>query len=143
MPGPHPMINPPPLHPPAAAGSAGGIGDPLLGVAALVGFHHAGVQLANAFGLRLPGAVLGLVLLAATLHWVPPLKRLLGESAGILLRHLPLMIIPAGVGVMKLEVNGHWLMFTAACMLAWLGAICLTALALDRLMRRSWRGDSA
>lgn len=138
MPSSRPTDPPRHLAPPKATCPSTGIADPLLGVAALVGINHLGAALAGALGLRIPGAVLGLMLLCVSLHLVPRLQRFLGEAAAAMLRHLPLMIIPAGVGVMKLEMDRHWLLFTAACLLAWVGAICLTALSIEKIMRSTW-----
>jgi holin-like protein len=127
-----------PLAPPKATCPPAGIADPLLGVAALVGITHLGNVLTSALGLRIPGAVLGLMLLCASLHLLPWLRHVLSESAAVLLRLLPLMIIPAGVGVMQLEMDSHWLKFAAACLLAWIGTICVTALSIERIMRGTW-----
>lgn len=66
----------------------------------LVAFALAGEALASAARLPLPGSVTGMLLLAGALRarllpeaWVEP-------AAGLLLRHMGLMFVPPGVGLM-------------------------------------------
>lgn len=66
----------------------------------LLGFLLAGEAVASLARLPLPGSVAGMLLLAATLHfrllppaWVEPAARLL-------LRHMALLFVPPGVGLM-------------------------------------------
>jgi putative effector of murein hydrolase LrgA (UPF0299 family) len=68
-------------------------------VATLLGFQLAGELLARTLGLPVPGPVLGLALLLAALALLPRLAGLLAPTAGVLLAHLSLLFVPAGVGV--------------------------------------------
>jgi|GEM_PF-120603 len=60
----------------------------------------AGSALASYGRLPLPGSVLGMLLLAATLHlrWLPVAA--VEPAADLLLRHMALLFVPAGVGLM-------------------------------------------
>ncbi|HEX6912628.1 MAG TPA: CidA/LrgA family protein [Longimicrobium sp.] len=71
-----------------------------LGLLILLAFWVAGDWLADAARLPLPGSVVGMLMLAATLRlrWVP--ARIVEPAAGLLIRHMALLFVPAGVGVM-------------------------------------------
>ena len=65
----------------------------------ILAFQLVGEVASRAFGLPLPGPVVGLVLLLAAFRLWPPLAdRLRGVIDG-LLGHLSLFFVPAGVGV--------------------------------------------
>ncbi len=53
-----------------------------------------------AFGLPVPGAVAGLIVLLAGLALGGRIPDALGKVADLLLRHLNLFFVPAGVGLM-------------------------------------------
>jgi holin-like protein len=75
----------------------------LQGLAVLLLCQSAGEALSRllklGFNLPLPGPVLGMLALAALLHWAP-LRRPVGQAADGLLAHLSLLFVPVGVGVM-------------------------------------------
>jgi putative effector of murein hydrolase LrgA (UPF0299 family) len=82
-------------------------------LAALTGLFAcqlAGEFLVRALGLPLPGPVLGLLLLLLFLVLRGSVPKPLEETAGSLLRHLGLLFVPAGVGVItQLEpIAGAW-----------------------------------
>lgn len=70
------------------------------GAAALVAAQAAGTALVTALGIPVPGAVAGLLLLLAGLMVLGRVPEGLGRVADLLLRHLNLFFVPAGVGLM-------------------------------------------
>ena len=71
----------------------------LIGLTVLLGFQLLGEVLAAALRLPLPGAVMGMALLAPALLW-RPLREPVRACAEFLLANLSLLFVPAGVGVM-------------------------------------------
>jgi holin-like protein len=71
-----------------------------LGMLILLAFLFAGGWIVDAARLPLPGSVAGMLMLAAALRlrWVP--RRAIQPMAELLIRHMTLLFIPAGVGVM-------------------------------------------
>lgn len=74
-------------------------------------FQSLGEGLAYAFGLPVPGPVIGMLLLLAALAASPRLLATMEATANELLRHLSLLFVPAGVGIMVSAsvLRGHWL----------------------------------
>ena len=72
----------------------------LLGLTLLLGFQLLGEVIARLFGLPLPDPVIGLALLFATLIAFGRVPTGLRTAAEGLLRHLALLLIPAGVGIL-------------------------------------------
>jgi holin-like protein len=70
----------------------------LRGFVVLLLCQSAGEALARLLGLRLPGPVLGMLVLLALLAW-PPVRTLAAAAADALLPHLSLLFVPIGVGV--------------------------------------------
>lgn len=70
----------------------------LRGFVVLLLCQSAGEALARLLNLRLPGPVLGMVLLLGLLVW-PPVRTLAEAAADALLPHLSLLFVPIGVGV--------------------------------------------
>ncbi len=70
----------------------------LQGLALLLALQAAGETLARAFGLALPGPVVGLLLTLPLLAWSPAARRV-EAIATVLLAHLSLLFVPVGVGV--------------------------------------------
>jgi len=104
----------------------------ILDIAALLGFQLLGEVLARALVLPLPGPVIGMALMLAAFA-----RRILPTAQG-LLRHLSLLFVPAGVGVIghadALGRSGPALMLALvlSTVLA-LAAGALTFVALARL----------
>ncbi len=108
----------------------------LRGLALLLLFQVAGEGLTHAFGLPLPGPVVGLVLMLAGLAWAP-LREPVAAAAEGLLGHLSLLFVPVGVGVVThLDLVAHdGLQLLAIIVVStWLG-MAATSLVLDRLLR--------
>lgn len=69
----------------------------------LLGCQLIGELIARALGLPVPGPVLGMALLFGLLLWRGQVWPPLAQAADFLLRHLSLLFVPAGVGVLQ-----HW-----------------------------------
>lgn len=102
--------------------------------AILLLFQCLGEGIAFAFHLPIPGPVIGMLLLFAALARSPRLMAIVEETGSALLRHLSLLFVPAGVGIMAAgaSVSGHWL----AVALALVGSTLLT-LAVTALVMRA------
>ncbi len=75
----------------------------IVALAALAACQVAGVLGGRALGLQIPGAVLGMALLTVGLllrRRPPAPQAALTQTAGVLLRWMGLLFVPAGVGVM-------------------------------------------
>lgn len=105
-------------------------------LALLLAFQLAGEVLRNAFGLVIPGPVIGMALFLLTLMAVPKLAKSIRGTAQGLLGHLSLLFVPAGVGVVghvgRLGADGVALMVailvsTVLAILAAVGAFVLVA----------------
>lgn len=115
----------------------------LAGITTLLVFQLAGELLARLLGLPIPGPVLGMVLL---LGWLirrggaPASLRQAGEG---LLRHLALLYVPAGVGLMLhfRLIAADWLPITVALAVSTALGLGVTAVVLQGLRRRGAHGD--
>ena len=89
--------------------------------AILLLFQCLGEALAFVLHLPLPGPVIGMLLLLAALAVSPRLMNIVEATGSELLRHLSLLFVPAGVGIMAAAgtIAGHWL----AIILALFGSI--------------------
>ena len=107
----------------------------------LLGCQLAGEFAARGLGLPIPGPVLGLVILLAALALRPPLARALRPTTQVILAHLSLMFVPAGVGVISnLEVlSSDWARFLVVLTLSTILSMLVTVatfVAMKRLMYR-------
>lgn len=73
--------------------------DALKGLAYLLLCQSAGEAIARLADVRLPGPVIGLLLLLLLLN-VPSIRRPVAAISDVLLSHLSLLFVPVGVGVM-------------------------------------------
>jgi putative effector of murein hydrolase LrgA (UPF0299 family) len=103
-------------------------------------FQCLGEGLAFALALPVPGPVVGMLLLfCALLAWPALLPRI--EAAGSeLLRHLSLLFVPAGAGILvsASSASGHWLAIALSLVASTLLTLAVTAAVTARLL-----GDSA
>ncbi len=102
----------------------------ILGFLALLGCQLVGQFIVDTFGLSVPGPVVGMVLLLVILLIRrPPLTAGVVRAADGLLRHLQLLFIPAGVGLIAyLHVIGaQWWPIVAGIVLSWLAGLLVTA----------------
>ncbi len=99
--------------------------------------QFAGEVIARVAGLPMPGPVLGLVLLLAILVARGGPGEAMRSTAGGLLRHLSLLFVPAGVGVItQLDaLGGDWLAIAAAITVSTALGLGVTALVMQRLIK--------
>ncbi len=94
-----------------------------------------GEIITNAAELPLPGPVLGLLLLLALLAATGGPQREMRMTAQTLLLYLPLLFVPAGVGVItQLDVLGrNWLPVTVAIVVSTVLGLLVTAWLMQKL----------
>ncbi len=109
-------------------------------LAALLVFQTIGEMLAFAARLPIPGPVLGMALLLAFLLLNPNAALRWRETGVGLLRHLSLLFVPAGVGVMlhASRLESEWLPIVVAVVVSTASAIAVAALVVHWAMR--WTG---
>jgi putative effector of murein hydrolase LrgA (UPF0299 family) len=107
----------------------------LLSFAVLLVFQCLGEGLVYVFGLPVPGPVAGMLLLFAALLAFPALLERIENTANELLRHLSLLFVPAGVGILVAASSGsgHWLALLAGLIGSTLLTMAVTALVLRAL----------
>lgn len=88
-----------------------------------------GEVLAYTFNLPVPGPVLGLLLMGGALRLWPEAAVWLRPTSLELLRHLSLLFVPAGVGIMVhvARLGDEWLPIAAALIISTALAIVVTA----------------
>lgn len=106
----------------------------LNGLTLLLTYQLLGELLARLLGLPLPGPVVGLVLLFASLVALGRVPEGLRSAANGLLRYLALLFVPAGVGIMvhytRLEADAGAI--GAALVVSTALALAVTAVAFQR-----------
>lgn len=105
----------------------------------LLGCQLAGEFVARGLSLPIPGPVLGLVILLAALALRPPLASALRPTTQVILAHLSLMFVPAGVGVIgNLDVlSSDWASLLVVLILSTILSMLVTVatfIAMKRLM---------
>jgi holin-like protein len=107
-------------------------------IALLLVYQLAGELLVLVVNLPVPGPVIGMLLLFATLAIKGGAPHPLRKTAQGLLSHLSLLFVPAGVGVMVHagRIAAEWLPILLALVLSTAATIAVTALA----MRAAGRG---
>jgi holin-like protein len=113
----------------------------LAGFTWLLVFQCVGEALVRGAGLPVPGPVAGLAVLFAVLLALPRMPDALATAAEGLARHLSLLFVPAGVGVMAYfgRIADEWLPIAVALFASTLLAIAATALTFAWLVRRARR----
>lgn len=113
------------------------------GFTLLLLYQFAGEVLGRALNLPVPGPVLGMGLLFASLLLRDQPFTGLQEAANGLLQHLSLLFIPAGVGVLLHlhRMQDEWLALTAATILGTLAAMAGCAWLLGKLSHRRRERD--
>ena len=111
----------------------------LLGITWLLLFQCAGEALVWAAALPVPGPVAGMVLLLTALlarGRAPEAMTVAGDG---LAKHLSLLFVPAGVGVMQYaaRLEAEWLPIVVALGVSTVLAIAATAVTFQWLVRRS------
>ena len=96
--------------------------------------------------IPVPGPVLGLVLMLAVLALRGGVPANIQTTAGNLLKHLSLLFVPAGVGVLQHlgRIEAEWLAIAAALLVSSVATIVVTAVVMRgmiRLMKLDDAGD--
>ena len=111
------------------------------GFALLLLMQFIGVVIARASGIPIPGNVLGmgLLLVALLLGWIK--EEWIREASELLLSHLALLFIPAGVGVMVYLdlLRREWLAITVALVVSSFAVMAVTGWTESWLERRGGR----
>lgn len=111
--------------------------------AILLIFQSIGEVISYALHLPVPGPVIGMILLFGWLVFDDRLLPAIQPTTGELLKHLSLLFVPAGVGIMvhARRIEGEWLPIAVALVLSTWLAIATTALVTRMLMRRAARAE--
>jgi holin-like protein len=111
----------------------------LKGVLALLACQLAGEVVVRLFGLEIPGPVVGMVLFLAVLRVRRPRPASgLVRGPSLLLSHLQLLFVPAGVGVIVYgdELRDHALPLAAGLWVSWILGLAVTGAVVAALARR-------
>ncbi|HET7229475.1 MAG TPA: CidA/LrgA family protein [Longimicrobium sp.] len=108
------------------------------GTVILLAFLYAGNAVSALLHLPLPGSVLGLVMLAAALHFRVVRPEWVRPAAEVLIRHMSLLYIPPGVGVMVYFglIRREWLALVAAGVVGTVAVMLVVGLLQQRMERR-------
>jgi holin-like protein len=108
------------------------------GMLVLLAFLYLGNAISALLRLPVPGSVVGMVLLALSLHrgWMPP--HWVRPAAELLIRHMSLLYIPPGVGVMAYFglIRREWLPLVGAGVVGMLAVLLVVARLQQRMERR-------
>jgi holin-like protein len=101
-------------------------------------FQFIGESLSRGLGLPVPGAVIGMVLLFVFLLFKGEVSQEMARTAGGLLHYLPLLFVPAGVGVVLIleTLREEGLALMASVLLSTGLTIAVTAWLTQALIRR-------
>jgi holin-like protein len=102
----------------------------LIGFTVIILFQLAGELIRTLTALPIPGPVIGMTLLLAALLFTGRLPDELDRAACGILTYLPLLFVPAGVGVMAHAdlIKAEWLAITAAVVVSSILAMIVTVL---------------
>ena len=116
----------------------------LSAITLLLIYQLLGEVLVQWFALPVPGPVVGMVLLFATLVVRGGAPQNLKDTSSALLQHLSLLFVPAGAGVMVhfARLEGEWLPILASLVFSTALTIAVTALVLRFLFRGRREADS-
>ena len=111
----------------------------LRALTALVLCQFCGEVIARGLGIPLPGPVVGLVLLLLVLIVRRGPDEALRDTSNGLLRHLSLLFVPAGVGIVtQLDaLQRNWLPIVASILVSTALALIVTGWIMQRLGARS------
>ncbi|RZT41176.1 CidA/LrgA family protein [Cupriavidus agavae] len=106
--------------------------------AILLVFQTVGEVISYALRLPVPGPVIGMLLLFGWLVFDNRLLPVVQGPANELLKHLSLLFVPAGVGIMvhANRIGSEWMPIIVALVVSTWVAIAVTALVTRALMRK-------
>ena len=115
----------------------------LAGVTWLLLFQCAGEVVSRVLGLPVPGPVVGMLLLFIALRVRDRAPDSIGAAADALARHMSLLFVPAGVGVMMYfgRLAGEWLPIAVALVVSTVVALAVAAITFAALARRAERAE--
>lgn len=110
-------------------------------ITTLLVFQLIGESISYISRAPIPGPVFGMLLLFLFLLWRPAVASELRATAQELLRHLSLLFIPAGVGIMvyAARIRDEWLPITAALLVSSALTLIVTGATVRWFARRSRR----
>lgn len=113
------------------------------GITLLLLFQLIGEVLTQLVDLKIPGAVLGMLLLLITLLFIRKSPESLSQTASHLHAHLALLFIPAGVGVVThlQRIGNEWFPILATLFGSTLVGMAVTAVMLHWLNKRFGKAD--
>ena len=117
----------------------------LTGITWLLLFQCAGEAASRLLALPVPGPVIGMLLLFIALRARDRVPESVGDAADALAKHLSLLFVPAGVGVMMYfgRLAGEWLPIAVALLVSTVAAIGASALTFAALARRQEAGQGS
>ncbi|MFC4519196.1 CidA/LrgA family protein [Cupriavidus pinatubonensis] len=106
--------------------------------AILLVFQSVGEVISYALRLPVPGPVLGMIMLFGWLVFDDRLLPIIQGTTSELLKHLSLLFVPAGVGIMvhANRIEGEWMPILIALVVSTWLAIATTAVVTRMLMRK-------
>lgn len=109
----------------------------MVGLVVLVVYDQLGRWLIAVLGWPVPGSVLGMLLLLISLVVFKKPPTPIKQSSEFLLRHLSLLFVPAGVGILLLFklIANEWLAMLVAMLFSTLISLAVTAWILQGLLR--------
>ena len=112
-------------------------------IATLLIFQLAGEVLARLVGLPVPGPILGLILLLIVFTIRGNVPEALHSTSSAILRHLSLLFVPAGVGLVLqvTHIRAEWEALAAALVGSTALTLLVTAAVFRLAMRRQVRSD--
>ena len=110
----------------------------LIALLMLLGSQLAGEAVTRLLGLTIPGPVLGLVLLAVAAAASTKVREAVEPTATGLLRHLSLLFVPAGVGIVQHlpRLVSEGAAIGAAVVVSTVATLAVTALTFQAVARR-------
>ena len=113
----------------------------LAAITLLLVYQLVGEIVVVVLGLPIPGPVIGMALLFVTLVARGQVTGDLRDTASSLLRHLSLLFVPAGVGVMAHlgRLRHEWLPISVSLVASTLVTVAVTALVMRALLSRRTR----
>lgn len=99
--------------------------------------------LVTIFNISIPGSILGLIILFTVFCIKKSIISSIEESASILLKYLPLFLVPLGVGIKELIVNADFMLakMIAISILSLLCAIFITIFTIHILKKFSIKNE--